>query len=60
MVAAPANRRSLAPLLAGLAMFGPFAIDTMFPAFPAIGAQLLASPVAMQQTLSVYMIAYAL
>lgn len=41
-------------------MFGPFAIDTMFPAFPAIGAQLLASPVAMQQTLSVYMIAYAL
>lgn len=41
-------------------MFGPFAIDTMFPAFPAIGAQLQASPVAMQQTLSVYMIAYAL
>ncbi len=41
-------------------MFGPFAIDTMFPAFPAIGAQLQASPVAMQQTLSVYMIAYAM
>ncbi|MEP6882447.1 MAG: MFS transporter, partial [Dokdonella sp.] len=41
-------------------MFGPFAIDTMFPAFPAIAAQLQTSPLAMQQTLSVYMIAYAL
>lgn len=41
-------------------MFGPFSIDTMFPAFPAIAAQLRASPLAMQQTLSIYMIAYAL
>lgn len=59
----PANavrRRGLAPLLGALAMFGPFSIDTMFPAFPAIAAQLQASPLAMQQTLSVYMIAYAL
>ncbi|HPN79911.1 multidrug effflux MFS transporter [Dokdonella sp.] len=55
----PSSRR-LAPLLAALAMFGPFSIDTMFPAFPAIAAQLQASPLAMQQTLSVYMIAYAL
>ena len=54
------RRRHLAPLLAALAMFGPFAIDTMFPAFPAIAAQLRTSPLAMQQTLSVYMIAYAL
>ena len=59
-VTVPPNIRRLAPLLAALAMFGPFAIDTMFPAFPAIGAQLQASPVLMQQTLSVYMIAYAL
>ncbi len=58
-IATPSNRR-LALLLAGLAMFGPFSIDTMFPAFPAIAAQLQASPLAMQQTLSVYMIAYAL
>ncbi len=58
--ASTANSRRLAPLLAGLAMFGPFAIDTMFPAFPAIAAQLQTSPLAMQQTLSVYMIAYAL
>ncbi len=59
-LAATPNSRRLAPLLAALAMFGPFAIDTMFPAFPVIGAQLQASQVAMQQTLSVYMIAYAL
>ena len=54
------RRRRLAPLLAALAMFGPFSIDTIFPAFPAIARQLDASPFAMQQTISVYMIAYAL
>ena len=54
------SRRLLAPLLAALAMFGPFSIDTIFPAFPAIEADLHASPFAMQQTVSVYMIAYAL
>jgi MFS transporter, DHA1 family, multidrug resistance protein len=54
------RRRRLAPLLAALAMFGPFSIDTIFPAFPAIAQQLGASPFAMQQTISVYMIAYAL
>ena len=51
--------RFLALLLAGLAMFGPFSIDTMFPAFPQIAAQLGADKVAMQQTISVYLIAYA-
>ena len=54
------NFRRLALLLGGLAMFGPFSIDTIFPAFPAIGAQLGADKVAMQQTISVYLIAYAL
>ena len=57
---APPRRRRLAPLLAALAMFGPFAIDTMFPAFPMIAADLRTTPLAMQQTLSIYMIAYAL
>jgi MFS transporter, DHA1 family, multidrug resistance protein len=46
-------------MLAALAMFGPFSIDTIFPAFPAIARELDASPLAMQQTISVYMIAYA-
>ena len=53
------RRRVLAPLLGALAMFGPFSIDTIFPAFPAIEADLQASPIAMQQTISVYMVAYA-
>ena len=34
-VVAPPRRRRLAQLLAALAMFGPFSIDTIFPAFPA-------------------------
>jgi len=52
--------RRLALLLGGLAMFGPFSIDTIFPAFPQIGTQLGADKLAMQQTISVYLIAYAL
>ncbi|MGN7724665.1 multidrug effflux MFS transporter [Luteimonas sp. 22616] len=52
--------RRLAFLLGGLAMFGPFSIDTIFPAFEHIGAELDADKVAMQQTISVYLIAYAL
>ncbi len=51
--------RVLALLLGGLAMFGPFSIDTIFPAFPAIGTQFGADKLAMQQTISVYLIAYA-
>jgi DHA1 family bicyclomycin/chloramphenicol resistance-like MFS transporter len=54
------STRRLALLLGGLAMFGPFSIDTIFPAFPAIGAQLGADKLAMQQTISVYLVAYAL
>ncbi|MDP3857561.1 MAG: multidrug effflux MFS transporter [Stagnimonas sp.] len=49
----------LAPLLAALAMLGPFSIDTFFPAFRVIGADFGVSPAAMQQTISVYLIAYA-
>lgn len=54
------RRRVLAPLLAALSMFGPFSIDTIFPAFPALEMDLQASPLALQQTISVYMVAYAL
>ena len=52
--------RRLALLLGGLAMFGPFSIDTIFPAFPVMGADLGADKLAMQQTISVYLVAYAL
>ncbi len=58
--AAPLSLRRLALLLGGLAMFGPFSIDTMFPAFPAMGAELGADKLQMQQTISVYLVAYAL
>jgi DHA1 family bicyclomycin/chloramphenicol resistance-like MFS transporter len=59
MIAAVPSRFALAGLLAALAMFGPFCIDAIFPAFPAIATQFQATPVAMQQTISVYIGAYA-
>ena len=49
----------LALLLAGLAMLGPFAIDTYIPAFDGMGRELGASVVQMQQTFSVYLAAFA-
>jgi len=55
-----ANPRLLAPLLAGLAMLGPFSIDTFFPAFGRMERELGVSAVAMQQTLSVYLGAFTL
>ena len=50
----------LALLLGGLAMFGALSIDTIFPAFPQIGAQFGADTLAMQQTISAYLATYAL
>lgn len=55
---APSTRR-LALLLAGLSMFGPFSIDTIFPAFRVLGRAFAAEPAAVQQTVSVYLLAYA-
>ncbi len=55
----PVSRVRLAALLGALAMFGAFSIDTIFPAFPAMAADFRASKVAMQQTISVYLLAYA-
>ncbi len=52
--------RRLAILLGGLAMFGPFSIDTIFPAFPSIAGDFGADKLQMQQTISVYLLAYAL
>jgi DHA1 family bicyclomycin/chloramphenicol resistance-like MFS transporter len=53
------RRAVLAPLLAALAMFGPFCIDAIFPAFPAMAKQFGATPLSMQQTISVYLGVYA-
>jgi MFS transporter, DHA1 family, multidrug resistance protein len=49
----------LALLLAALGMLGPFAIDTYIPAFVGMGRDLNAGTVGMQQTLSVYLAAFA-
>ena len=49
----------LAVILAALAMMGPFAIDTYLPAFPNIQASLNATALQVQQTLTAYMLAFA-
>ena len=54
------SRARLALILGGLAMIGPFSIDTIFPAFPQIGEQFAADKAALQQTISAYLFAYAL
>lgn len=58
--AAPIALPVLAVILAGLAMIGPFTIDTYLPAFPYVAADLQATPAQMQQTLSLYLFAVAL
>jgi len=52
-------RRHLPLLLAALTMIGPFSIDAIFPGFPDIGREFAVSDVALQQLLSVYLLAYA-
>lgn len=54
-----APRWALAVLLACLGMLGPFAIDTYLPAFTGIAESIAATPVQMQQTLSVYLVGFA-
>jgi DHA1 family bicyclomycin/chloramphenicol resistance-like MFS transporter len=53
------RRWTLALLLACLGMIGPFAIDTYLPAFAGIGAAIGATPAQMQQTLSSYLLGFA-
>ncbi len=60
MTAASPSTRRLALLLAGLAMFGPFSIDTIFPAFPQLAQRLAVDEVAVQQTVSIYLLFYGL
>ncbi|HEX5806304.1 MAG TPA: multidrug effflux MFS transporter [Macromonas sp.] len=46
-------------LLAGLAMLGPFSIDTYLPSFPDIATALNATQLQVQQTLTAYMVMFA-
>ncbi|MDP1532068.1 MAG: MFS transporter, partial [Rubrivivax sp.] len=52
-------RWQLAFLLACMGMLGPFAIDTYLPAFDGIARAVGATPVQMQQTLSSYLLGFA-
>jgi MFS transporter, DHA1 family, multidrug resistance protein len=49
----------LAILLAALAMLGPFSVDAYLPAFHDIGREFDVAPLAVQQTLSSFLFAYA-
>ena len=53
------SKARLALILGALAMLGPFSIDTIFPAFAVIEHDLGVSKVAMQQTISLYLLGYA-
>jgi MFS transporter, DHA1 family, multidrug resistance protein len=50
----------IAALLAALAMVSPFSIDTFYPSFPAISQEFSLSPWQIQQTITVYMLPFAL
>ncbi|MGH8650033.1 MAG: multidrug effflux MFS transporter, partial [Burkholderiales bacterium] len=49
----------LAVTLAGLVMLGPFSIDTYLPSLPAIQREFAVTPLEVQQTLTAYLIAFA-
>jgi DHA1 family bicyclomycin/chloramphenicol resistance-like MFS transporter len=54
------HHRRFAFLLAALSTLGPFSVDTYLPSFPAIALHLAATPLQVQQTLSVYLFCFAL
>ena len=51
---------TLSLVLAGLAALAPFARDTYLPAFPGLELALVASPLELQQSLTFYLLPYAL
>lgn len=54
------SRRRLAMILGMLAMIGPFAIDSIFPAFRVLAHDLRVDDAAIQQAISIYLLGYAL
>ena len=57
---AAASRARRAFVLGAMAKFGPFSIATVFPAFGAMADDLGSTPVAVQQTISSYLLGYGL
>jgi DHA1 family bicyclomycin/chloramphenicol resistance-like MFS transporter len=58
-VAQNPHGRGLPVLLAFLTALGPFAVDAYLPSFPEIETDLHATPIQVQQTLSVFLICFA-
>ena len=54
-----AYRADLPVLLAFLTALGPFSVDAYLPSFPEIGRDLHATPLQVQQTLSIFLICFA-
>ena len=54
------SRRKLAAILGLLAMIGPFAIDSIFPAYQVLAQDLRVEDVAKQQAISIYLSGYSL
>lgn len=50
----------LVALLAALVMVSPFSVDTFYPSFPAIASEFALSDWQMQQTITIYMLPFAL
>jgi DHA1 family bicyclomycin/chloramphenicol resistance-like MFS transporter len=55
----PERHRLLAIILASLTALGPLGVDIYLPAFPAIGAELQASPAAVQRSLAAFLLGMA-
>jgi DHA1 family bicyclomycin/chloramphenicol resistance-like MFS transporter len=53
------SARQIAFVVAAMSMLAPFSIDTYLPSFPDIASQFGASQLQMQQTLSLYLLAFA-
>jgi DHA1 family bicyclomycin/chloramphenicol resistance-like MFS transporter len=60
MSSASGHSRRIAILVAFMTMLAPFSIDTYLPSFPEIAQEFGASHVQMQQTMSLYLLAFAL
>jgi DHA1 family bicyclomycin/chloramphenicol resistance-like MFS transporter len=54
------RHRGLSVMLAALSAVGPFSIDAYLPSMPEIGRTFSASPLLVQQTLTAYMVPFAL
>ncbi len=54
------GRLPLSLVVALLALLAPFSIDTYLPSFPDIATEMVASPLQMQHTMSLYLLAFAL